>query len=123
MPSNKNALGRVKFLFPNPFSVYMHDTNAKSLFSRSKRAYSHGCIRLAKPIFMLEQLANKGYLNGDWSYVKSKLDSMKINTITLKKPIPVHVAYYTAYVNNQGKVKYLPDVYGFDTIMPLKKAY
>ncbi|WP_456433238.1 L,D-transpeptidase family protein [Nitratifractor sp.] len=122
LPSKSNALGRVKFMFPNPYSVYMHDTNARSLFKRSSRAYSHGCVRLSRPMTMLEYLARHGYLNDDWPTVQKKLASMKLHTVGLRKPIPVHVAYLTAYVDEDGSIRFFPDVYGFDRIMPLKKG-
>ena len=121
LPGPGNALGRVKFMFPNPYSVYMHDTNMKSLFKRSYRAYSHGCIRLAKPMTMLEYLATHGYLADDWATVQEKLKTMKLHTVNLRTPIPVHVAYFTAYADDAG-LHFFPDVYKFDTIMPLKKA-
>ena len=108
-------------MFPNPYSVYMHDTNMKSLFKRSSRAYSHGCIRLAKPMMMLEYLATHGYLADDWATVQEKLKSLKLTQVSLRTPIPVHVAYFTAYADGSG-LHTFPDVYGFDKLMPLKKA-
>ncbi len=120
LPGPGNALGRVKFMFPNKHSVYMHDTNMKSLFKRSYRAYSHGCIRLAKPMMMLEYLATHGYLNHDWPTIQEKLKTMKLHEVGLRTPIPVHIAYFTAYADDSG-LHFFPDVYGFDKIMPLKK--
>ena len=108
-------------MFPNPYSVYMHDTNMKFLFKRSYRAYSHGCIRLKKPMMMLEYLASHGYLNDDWQTVQQKLSTHKTHVVALRTPIPVHIAYFTAYADDAG-VHFFPDVYGFDKIMPLKKA-
>ncbi len=121
LPGAGNALGRVKFMFPNPYSVYMHDTNRKSLFKHNYRAYSHGCIRLAKPMLMLEYLATHGYLNDDWPTIRKKLATMKLQTVGLRRPLPVHIAYYTAYADDSG-LHFFPDVYGFDKLMPLKKA-
>ncbi len=121
LPGPHNALGLVKFMFPNPYSVYMHDTNMKFLFKRSYRAYSHGCIRLKKPMMMLEYLASHGYLNDDWQTVQQKLSTHKTHVVSLRTPIPVHVAYFTAYADDTG-LHFFPDVYGFDKIMPLKKA-
>jgi murein L,D-transpeptidase YcbB/YkuD len=101
-PSGKrNALGLVKFLFPNKFNVYMHDTPAKSLFNRSTRAYSHGCIRLEKPMDLLHKL---GY-----SYRPGKT---KWNTLEHK--IPVFVEYHTVWVDEEGIVQFRPDVYGYE---------
>lgn len=121
LPGPGNALGRVKFMFPNPYSVYMHDTNRKSLFRHSMRAFSHGCIRLAKPMLMLEYLATHGYLADDWPTIRQKLATMKLQTVSLRTPLPVHVAYFTAYADDLG-LHFFPDIYGYDTIMPLKKA-
>ena len=108
----RNALGLVKFLFPNKFNVYMHDTPAKSLFSRTTRAYSHGCIRLEKPMKLLHKL---GY-----SYKPGKT---KWNT--LKHRIPVFVEYHTAWVDEDGRAQFRPDVYGYEKKLftkPVKRA-
>lgn len=122
LPSKTNALGRVKFMFPNKHSVYMHDTNARALFKRSFRAYSHGCIRLSKPIMMLDFLANSGYLVVGKPEVDAFRASNKLKYVNLKKPIPVHIGYFTAFVNDKGAIKYFPDVYGFDSLMKLKRS-
>jgi murein L,D-transpeptidase YcbB/YkuD len=107
---NRNALGLVKFLFPNKFNVYMHDTPAKSLFNRTIRAYSHGCIRLEKPMALLNEL---GY-----SYTGKK------NTwITLKKQIPVYVEYHTVWVDDDGIVQFRPDIYGYEKKLFSKANY
>lgn len=97
----RNALGVVKFLFPNKFNVYMHDTPAKSLFNRRVRAYSHGCIRLEKPLALLNEL---GY-----SYTSSKN-----KWITLKNKIPVYVEYHTVWVDDEGIVQFRHDIYGYE---------
>jgi len=100
----RNALGLVKFLFPNKFNVYMHDTPAKSLFNRSRRAYSHGCIRLEKPMKLLHSLGYH-YRPG------------KTRWNTLEKQIPVFVEYHTAWVDDDGKVEFRPDIYGYEKKM------
>jgi len=97
----RNALGLVKFLFPNHFNVYMHDTPAKSLFQRTRRAYSHGCIRLEKPMALLHRL---GYT---YSPGKTKW-------ITLESPIPVFIEYHTVWVDDEGAVQFRPDIYGYE---------
>jgi len=97
----RNALGVVKFLFPNKYNVYMHDTPSKYLFNRTVRAYSHGCIRLEKPLALLNQL---GY----------KYTNRKNTWITLKNKIPVFVEYHTAWVNDEGIVQFSPDIYGYE---------
>ncbi len=98
---SKNALGIVKFLFPNRFNVYMHDTPSKSLFNRNTRALSHGCIRLEKPLALLNEL---GY-----SY-----NSKKTQWITLKKTIPVYVEYHTVWIDDEGIVQFRNDIYGYE---------
>jgi len=109
-PGSRNALGVVKFLFPNKFSVYMHDTPAKSLFNKNVRAFSHGCIRLGKPLALLNEL---GY-----SYTGKK------NTwITLKKKIPVYVEYHTVWVDDDGIVQFRNDIYGYEKKLFGKTAY
>ena len=97
----RNALGLVKFLFPNRFNVYMHDTPAKSRFLRTRRAFSHGCIRLEKPMDLLHKL---GY----------RYHPGKTTWKTLKKQIPVFVEYHTVWVDNEGVVQFRNDIYGYE---------
>jgi len=97
----KNALGVVKFLFPNRFNVYMHDTPAKSLFNKRVRAFSHGCIRLEKPLELLNEL---GY-----SY-----DTTRHEKITLTKKIPVYVEYHTVWIDDDGIVQFRKDIYRYE---------
>jgi len=111
--SNRNALGRVKFIFPNHHSVYMHDTPAKSLFKRKSRAYSHGCVRLHKPKDMLAFLS-KNYTAHGAADVKSKYDSKKTHYLKITKRLPVHTAYLTTYVDESGKLLSFADPYGYD---------
>ena len=100
-PGSRNSLGRVKFLFPNKFNVYMHDTPSKYLFNRYRRAYSHGCIRLEKPFDLLHKL---GY-----AYKPGKT-----KWITLNQTIPVYVEYHTVWIDNNGIVRFSPDIYGYE---------
>lgn len=115
-PGPKNSLGRVKFLFPNNYNIYFHDTPAKSLFNREKRAFSHGCMRLANA----EKLAN--YLLRDqpeWTpeKIKHAMNLHEEKWVTLKKPIPVYVSYFTAWVDNDGLLNFRDDIYGHDAKM------
>jgi murein L,D-transpeptidase YcbB/YkuD len=96
-----NALGLVKFLFPNRYNVYMHDTPAKSLFNRRIRTFSHGCIRLEKPLELLNQL---GY----------EYDTNKNKWVALERQIPVYVEYHTVWVDDDGKVQFRDDIYGYE---------
>ena len=112
-PGPKNSLGRVKFLFPNSFNIYFHDTPAKSLFEKDKRAYSHGCIRLAEPEKMATYL-----LRNDPSWTPEKIEaamnSGKEQFVRLKQPIPVIITYYTAWVDESGRLNFRDDVYDHD---------
>jgi len=119
LPSKKNGLGRVKFLFPNHYSVYMHDTQSKYLFKRKYRAYSHGCIRLEKPNTMLHYIA-KHYTDTPKEEVQKMYDDGKTHFIRLTKLLPVHTAYLTAYVEDNGTVRYFDDIYGYDKLQKLK---
>ena len=117
--SNRNALGTVKFMFPNRFSVYMHDTQSKSLFKRKKRAYSHGCIRLSQPKALLRHVANS-YTSGGFSAVQKRSKTKKTNYVNLKQQIPVNIVYFTAYVDEGGSLHFFDDVYGFDASQKMK---
>jgi len=115
-PGNRNALGRIKFLFPNQFNVYMHDTPTKHLFKRHKRSYSHGCIRLEKPKLMMETIAS---FNPTLELDKANkiLKSKKNTYFSLKNTIPIDVVYLTAWVGYDGKLQFRDDVYGYDKLM------
>jgi L,D-transpeptidase YcbB len=110
-PGPKNVLGMVKFRFPNKHDVYMHDTPERHLFGGSVRAFSHGCMRVQNPVRLAEVLLahDKGWTASDVEgYVR------RGGEIALKQQIPVHVTYFTAVVDDAGKVQYFPDVYGLD---------
>ncbi len=115
-PSAKNALGRVKFMFPNKYAVYLHDTDNKSLFKYRYRVYSSGCMRVQKPYDFMYALLN----NAGNSYTKSNLqkifNSNKPTTIRLKHPIPVHVLYQTVR-RDKGKDYFFYDVYMYEQIV------
>lgn len=118
VPSEKNALGRVKFIFPNHHSVYMHDTQSKSLFSRKVRAYSHGCVRLAKPSLMLEHISTH-YTSTPPEEIKEKYDSLKTHYVKITKRLPVHTAYFTIYMDECNNLLQFDDVYRFDKLHKL----
>ena len=113
-PGPKNSLGQVKFLFPNSFNIYFHDTPAKSLFSRDKRAYSHGCIRLAEPEKMAQYLLRN---NTDWTpeRISEAMSGTEEKQVKLKKPVPVIITYYTAWVDENGLLNFRDDIYSHDT--------
>jgi L,D-transpeptidase YcbB len=110
-PGPKNVLGIVKFRFPNKHDVYMHDTPERQLFGGAVRAFSHGCMRVQNPVRLAEVLLahDKGWTASDvQGYVR------RGGEIALKQQIPVHVTYFTAVVDDAGKVQYFPDLYGLD---------
>ncbi len=112
-PGPKNSLGLVKFLFPNSYNIYLHDTPAKSLFQESTRAFSHGCIRLGEP----EKLAN--YLlknNPDWTpqKINAAMHRGVEKYVTLKNPVPVYIGYMTAFVDSDGRINFRDDIYKRD---------
>ncbi|HEY0511610.1 MAG TPA: L,D-transpeptidase family protein [Thermoanaerobaculia bacterium] len=112
-PGPKNALGRVKFLFPNRFDVYLHDTPSRSLFSRTVRGFSHGCIRVEKPVELAEYL-----LQDDPAWTPQKiaatLNKGREVWVTIPKPLPVHLVYWTAWVDGAGTLQLRDDLYGRD---------
>ena len=113
VPSVRNGLGRVKFIFPNQHSVYMHDTQSKYLFKRKVRTYSHGCIRLEKPNVMLDHIS-KHYSSTSTEDIKEKYDSLKTHYVKITKRLPVHTAYFTTYMDECNNLLVFNDIYGFD---------
>jgi murein L,D-transpeptidase YcbB/YkuD len=112
-PGHLNPLGRIKFMLPNRFSVYLHDTPHKGLFARNARSFSHGCIRLEKPIILAEYLLKD---DPNWSREKI-LDSIndgKKENVTISKPIDVHILYLTAWVDENSLLQFRDDIYGRD---------
>lgn len=112
-PSDGNALGKVKFMFPNPYNIYLHDTPAKDLFSKEIRAYSHGCIRLADPFDFAYALLS-AQTDDPKGVFQAALDSDVETMIKLVKPVPVHLVYFTAWPTAKGEMTYRRDVYGRD---------
>ena len=112
-PGNDNALGKMKFLFPNNFSIYLHDTPSKGLFNQNKRDFSHGCIRVENPKKLAMYL-----LQNNKSWNQDKVDKvLKTNTetgITIKPNMPVYIAYFTAWVDSKGNLNFRNDVYNLD---------
>ena len=112
-PSRRNALGLVKFMFPNPHNIYLHDTPAKNLFAREARAFSHGCIRLRDPFDFAYALLAKQTRNPEELF-RSKLATGVENVVPLETPVPVHLVYRTAITTPKGSMNYRRDVYGRD---------
>ncbi len=112
VPGHKNALGKIKFLFPNKFSVYMHDTPTKHLFKRQRRAYSHGCIRLEKPRELMKTFAG---FNSNLDYDRAqKILKGKQQSYYKVEHIPVDVTYLTAWVDPSGIFQMRSDIYSYD---------
>jgi murein L,D-transpeptidase YcbB/YkuD len=112
-PGTQNALGHVKFLFPNNFDVYLHDTPADSLFGRRERGFSHGCVRVEKP----EELAQWVLKDqSDWTpeRIRAAMFSGEERHVALGRDIPVYIVYQTVWVDDDGTVRYADDVYGHD---------
>jgi murein L,D-transpeptidase YcbB/YkuD len=115
-PGGANALGKVKFLFPNAYSIYFHDTPSKSLFNESRRAFSHGCIRLAEPAKLAAYL-----LKGDprWTEdsIARAMNGTKELQVKVAPTVPVFIGYFTAWVDETGKLNFRQDIYGHDKNM------
>jgi murein L,D-transpeptidase YcbB/YkuD len=121
LPGPKNALGQVKFLFPNNHNIYFHDSPAKSLFELRKRAFSHGCIRLAEPAKLAEYLLRD---NPEWTPAKiaTAMDAGKEQWVNLAAPVPIAITYFTAWVDNDGTLHFREDIYGHDKAAAKKTA-
>lgn len=112
-PGEKNALGEVKFLFPNSYDIYFHDTPAKSLFKKDKRAFSHGCIRLSDPVKMANYLLKD---QPEWTdqRIAEELSRDEEKFVRVKNPVPVLITYYTAWVDQKGQLNFREDIYDHD---------
>jgi murein L,D-transpeptidase YcbB/YkuD len=118
-PGPGNALGKVKFIFPNSFNMYFHDTPSKSLFGQDKRAFSHGCIRLSEPQKMAEWLLRN---DKDWTTEKivSAMNQTTEKGVKIKDPVPVFIIYYTSWVDSDGDLNFRDDVYQHDSELSRK---
>jgi len=111
---NRNALGRIKFMFPNKFSVYIHDTPSKSLFSRTRRFFSHGCMRVQNPRDLAAVLLRETGSKMSRSKIDEIISNDKRRVVRLLRSIPVHVTYLTAWVNKDMSMHFRKDIYGRD---------
>ncbi|MBK9082165.1 MAG: L,D-transpeptidase family protein [Rhizobiales bacterium] len=110
-PGERNALGRIKFMFPNQHSVYLHDTPSRSLFGAERRAYSHGCVRVDQPFKLAEVVLGK---ERGWSEERvRRMIGGAERTVHLARPLPVHIQYFTAFVDDHGKLQLRDDIYGY----------
>jgi murein L,D-transpeptidase YcbB/YkuD len=113
LPGKDNSLGLVKFLFPNSFDIYLHDTPNKMLFAQQNRALSHGCIRVAEPDSLAHYVLRG---QADWTPEKiaAAMSNGKEQQVTVKNPVPVSITYYTAWASANGKLQFRKDIYGYD---------
>ncbi|SDN86395.1 Murein L,D-transpeptidase YcbB/YkuD [Lutimaribacter pacificus] len=112
-PGQRNALGLVKFMFPNKYNIYLHDTPAKNLFSREVRAFSHGCIRLQEPFDFAYTLLSR-QTDDPEGFFRAKLNTGVETVVPLEQPVPVHLIYRTAFTKAKGHMQYRRDIYGRD---------
>ena len=113
-PGPGNALGQMKLVMPNPYSVYLHDTPNKNLFSEPVRTFSHGCIRVGGAID-LDKTLLAGSVSED--RIDEILASRKTTRLSLAKPIPIYIAYFTAEGAEDGTIRYFPDIYKRDRLV------
>lgn len=113
-PGKRNSLGRIKFMLPNPFSVYLHDTPSRRLFKNPVRAFSSGCVRLEKPIALASYLMGDKWRETD---IKKIIKTNKNKILSLEDPVPVHMLYQTAWVDQAGAVQFREDVYDRDKLL------
>jgi murein L,D-transpeptidase YcbB/YkuD len=112
-PGPRNPLGNIKFMFPNQYNVYLHDTPADSLFKEEERAFSHGCIRVERPIELAEFVLSR---DPEWTLdrIQAAMNDIESKTVSLSEPIPVHIVYWTAWVNADASIDFRDDVYKLD---------
>lgn len=113
-PGPQNALGQIKFMFPNQYQVYLHDTPSQGLFGRVDRSFSSGCIRVEQPFVLAEKLLSD---NPEWNRdrIRAAVDSAEPKTIMLANPVPVYLQYWTAWVDDKGQLQFRNDIYNRDS--------
>jgi len=112
-PGPNNPLGNIKFMFPNRFQVYLHDTPSRTLFPKPARAFSHGCIRVEKPIELAEYVL-RGVMSRD--RLLASMGQRTSRTVILAEPVPIYLVYRTVWVKDDGAVQFQPDIYGYDAL-------
>jgi len=115
-PSEQNPLGHVKFMCPNQYDVYLHDTPSGHLFGARERGFSHGCIRVEHPRELADYLL-RGKPGWDDARVAAAFDTSRNAAVTLPQPVPVHIVYWTAYVDDAGRLQLRDDIYGLDRLL------
>jgi L,D-transpeptidase YcbB len=115
-PGAKNALGVVKFMFPNKFNIYLHDTPSRQLFAKTGRAFSHGCIRVNKPMDFAEKLFGLDQ-NLSRAQLDAIVDAGQLKRVALKSKVPVHLTYFTIWIGDEGRTSFFADIYGRDGVV------
>jgi L,D-transpeptidase YcbB len=118
-PGPNNSMGKVKFMFPNEYAIYLHDTPADHLFSEADRDFSHGCVRLEKPAELATYLL-QDKPGWDRARVESAMNAGKEQRVDLPESVPVYLVYFTAWVDGEGKVQFREDLYGHDSDLAQK---
>jgi len=116
LPGVKNPLGRIKFIFPNHYAVYLHDTSSPQLFQQSRRMFSSGCIRVQRPVELAEFLL-EGQAAWDGERIREQMAAQETSTVSLEQPVPVHLLYWTAWVDEAGRVQFRSDIYRRDELL------
>jgi murein L,D-transpeptidase YcbB/YkuD len=122
-PGERNALGHVKFMFPNRHAVYLHDTPGRHLFARQERALSHGCVRVEHPLRLASAILTEG-VGPEWT--ESRLRGMVgygERMIRLTQKVPVHLTYFTQQVDASGQLVSFDDIYGFNRLVRQALGY
>jgi L,D-transpeptidase YcbB len=115
-PGPDNSIGRVKFVCPNPYQIYLHDTPAGHLFGAAQRDFSHGCVRVERPFDLALELL-RGKAGWDSARVATAMDSLGTLTVRLPEPVPVHLLYWTTWVDDDGHAQFRRDVYAVDSLL------
>jgi murein L,D-transpeptidase YcbB/YkuD len=115
-PGPGNALGEVKFVFPNKNNIYLHHTSSPGLFNRDDRALSHGCVRVEDPVALAKFVLQD---DPQWpeQRIRQVMDKRTSNTVQIKEPIPIILTYLTAVIDEAGRLRFLPDIYGQDRVL------
>jgi murein L,D-transpeptidase YcbB/YkuD len=112
-PGTLNALGKVKFIFPNSYNIYLHDTPSKSLFDEPIRAFSHGCIRVSEP-FKLAQFLLRNQPDWNDSAIQASMNLGTEKYVSLAEKVSVFIVYFTSFVDSEGRINFRRDIYGRD---------
>jgi murein L,D-transpeptidase YcbB/YkuD len=115
-PGPENSIGHVKFMCPNQFAVYLHDTPAASLFTATQRDYSHGCVRVERPLDLALYLL-RGKAGWDSARIAAAFDTLKNKVVQLPEPVPVHILYWTTWADDRGVAQFRRDVYAVDSLL------